>query len=200
MQDTFSNINIDKQERIKEAAFKEFAEHGYRNASTNRLVKNLGISKGSLFKYFKSKLELYTYLVDIASLELVDHMSQFSSNKEATIKEKIVSYAAMEYDYLIKFPIKYKFFFQLQRDIMIPELENAKELITSIATSTTKDFLYKVGVNDREGLGTHLKLILSSYNQFFMENIDSETDWSKLRSAYIQGLSKHLDYVDWRRQ
>ncbi len=53
-----------KQTRILNAAFKEFAEQGYEQASTNRIVKDAGIGKGMLFYYFKSKKELFLYLID----------------------------------------------------------------------------------------------------------------------------------------
>ena len=43
---------------------KEFAENGFDKASTNRIVKDAGISKGSLFNYFNSKKEFYLYLID----------------------------------------------------------------------------------------------------------------------------------------
>lgn len=43
---------------------KEFAEHGYEKASTNRIVKEAGIGKGMLFYYFKTKQKLFDYLVD----------------------------------------------------------------------------------------------------------------------------------------
>ena len=43
---------------------KEFASHGYANASTNRMVQEAGIGKGMLFYYFKSKEELYRYCLE----------------------------------------------------------------------------------------------------------------------------------------
>ncbi|MFQ6733929.1 TetR/AcrR family transcriptional regulator [Virgibacillus tibetensis] len=48
------------------AALQEFAENGYEQASTNQIVKHAGIGKGMLFYYFKSKKELYQYLIDYA--------------------------------------------------------------------------------------------------------------------------------------
>lgn len=45
---------------------KEFADKGYEQASTNRIVKEAGIGKGMLFYYFNNKKDLYHYLVDYA--------------------------------------------------------------------------------------------------------------------------------------
>jgi AcrR family transcriptional regulator len=44
---------------------KEFAEKGYKNASTNKIVKEAEISKGLLFHYFKNKKELFLFLYDL---------------------------------------------------------------------------------------------------------------------------------------
>lgn len=62
----FKNLTPDKQERIINAALAEFARKGYERASTNEIVKEAGISKGSLFVYFNNKKELYLFLLDYA--------------------------------------------------------------------------------------------------------------------------------------
>lgn len=45
----FINLEAEKRERIINAALKEFAQKGYDKASTNEIIKEAGISKGSLF-------------------------------------------------------------------------------------------------------------------------------------------------------
>ncbi len=44
----------------------EFSENGFEQASTNRIVQNAGIGKGTLFYYFPSKKELFFFLIDYA--------------------------------------------------------------------------------------------------------------------------------------
>ena len=51
----FGKLAPEKQEKVFEAAVGEFASKGYRNASMNSLVKAAGISKGSIFQYFRTK-------------------------------------------------------------------------------------------------------------------------------------------------
>jgi AcrR family transcriptional regulator len=60
----FLNIDKEKQDRIMNAAIKEFAEKGYDRASTNEIVKEAGISKGLLFHYFQNKKQLYLFVFD----------------------------------------------------------------------------------------------------------------------------------------
>lgn len=66
----FESLEESKQHTIRQAALEEFAQHGYKKASTNRIVKAAGIGKGMLFYYFTSKQELYEYLVKY-SLEFI---------------------------------------------------------------------------------------------------------------------------------
>ena len=70
----FFELQDDKQGKIISAGISEFASHGYSNASTNTMVKNCGISKGSLFKYFANKEELYFFILDIITEELIEHI------------------------------------------------------------------------------------------------------------------------------
>ena len=63
----FQSLSPEKREKIFTSAAEEFAEHGYRKASVNSIVKNAGISKGSLFQYFSTKRNLFDGLVDLAS-------------------------------------------------------------------------------------------------------------------------------------
>lgn len=68
---TFNNLDKNKQTQILNAAMKEFAEKGYELASTNKIVQNANIGKGMLFYYFKSKQDLFYYLLNY-SLDFVE--------------------------------------------------------------------------------------------------------------------------------
>jgi TetR/AcrR family transcriptional regulator len=60
----FLSLDTEKQDRIINAAIKEFARKGYDLASTNEIVKEAGISKGLLFHYFQNKKQLYLFLYE----------------------------------------------------------------------------------------------------------------------------------------
>ncbi len=55
----FSNLPLDKRQRILEAAAYEFAAHGFNGASLNRIIEAAGISKGATYYYFDDKADLY---------------------------------------------------------------------------------------------------------------------------------------------
>ena len=54
----------EKKDLIIKVAIEEFVKNGYEKTSTDVITKRAGISKGILFHYFKSKKNLYLYLVN----------------------------------------------------------------------------------------------------------------------------------------
>lgn len=74
MNDKFFDIRKEKQDRMINAILKVFAQHGYRHACTDDIVREAAISKGLLFHYFESKLGAYRFAYDYSvrylSLEL----------------------------------------------------------------------------------------------------------------------------------
>ncbi|OPX43950.1 HTH-type transcriptional repressor AcnR [Ruminiclostridium hungatei] len=62
----FLKLEEEKKQRILNGAMKEFALQGYKNASTDNMVKEAAISKGALFHYFKNKKSLFLFLYDYA--------------------------------------------------------------------------------------------------------------------------------------
>ena len=66
---TFLNLPTEKRQQIVDAAVEEFAANGLENASTNRIVANSGISKGSFYQYFEDKQDVFDYLVSLLGEE-----------------------------------------------------------------------------------------------------------------------------------
>ncbi|MBC7960986.1 MAG: TetR/AcrR family transcriptional regulator [Vallitaleaceae bacterium] len=62
----FLQLEQEKQDRIIQAAIKVFSQKRYKDAGTDEIVKEAGISKGSLFHYFKNKKDLYHYMYNYA--------------------------------------------------------------------------------------------------------------------------------------
>ncbi len=58
---SFFNLREDKQELIFTAAFEEFSENQYMDASINKIVQKSMISRGSFYIYFEDKLDVYFF-------------------------------------------------------------------------------------------------------------------------------------------
>ncbi|MBS4538636.1 TetR/AcrR family transcriptional regulator [Clostridium sp. D2Q-11] len=65
--------SFERKEELINTAMKEFGEKGYRNASLNNILKEVGISKGTFYYHFKNKESLYIYLINM----LVDRKIKF---------------------------------------------------------------------------------------------------------------------------
>ena len=72
---TFFNLPEEKREKIVNAAVDEFAEYGLENASTNRIVENSGISKGSFYQYFEDKQDVFMHLLSVLEKEKKDYFA-----------------------------------------------------------------------------------------------------------------------------
>lgn len=60
----FFRLPREKQNAIKQAAFREFAAQPLELVSINRIVKDADISRGSFYTYFEDKWDLLNYLLE----------------------------------------------------------------------------------------------------------------------------------------
>lgn len=73
---TWFRLDGAKRERVLEAAMREFGEHGYSTGSLNAIAREAEIAKGSLFQYFRDKLEFFAYVCDEASRHVTEDMDR----------------------------------------------------------------------------------------------------------------------------
>jgi len=95
----FTAISLEKQMRIMNAAYEEFARHGYKKASTNKIIEDAKIGKGMLFHYFGSKEGLYNYLLEYAAAffkEYFGNIDEKISDVDFIEKYRILSKIKLE--------------------------------------------------------------------------------------------------------
>ena len=92
---TFLNLPAQKQEKLLEAATREFSQRPYNEASINQIIKDAGIPRGSFYMYFTDKEELFRYVLS----GYVDQMVMVL--EEALLREHGDIFAALlrMYDY-----------------------------------------------------------------------------------------------------
>jgi TetR/AcrR family transcriptional regulator len=100
----FFNLDSEKQDRIINAAIKEFAQKGYDNASTNEIVKEAGISKGLLFHYFKNKKQLFFFLFDYCYNLVADEFYKKVDLTERDFFNRIRQAIQIKMDLQTKYP------------------------------------------------------------------------------------------------
>ncbi len=108
MHEQFKNLEPEKKERIINAALREFARSGYEKASTNAIIKEANIAKGSLFNYFNNKKDLYLSLFDYVSKVIDEIYTQIDWN-ETDLFERMKQFGIVKFKVYKKYPRAYDF-------------------------------------------------------------------------------------------
>lgn len=196
----FFNLEAEKQNRIIQAAITEFAQNTYVNASTNRIVKACGISKGSLFKYFTDKEDLYFFLLDTVMWEMLRDIESDVENLSTELFQRIIDYSALEISWYIKNPDK-------GRLIMSAVTEKDEEICSRMAEryGARGENIYYELLADIEGknlkiakekIAELLKWVLEGFNETFLKKADIKKEsFEQLKENYIQELSNYIEIL-----
>lgn len=71
-------LKEDVKERIQAAALKEFREKGFNDASMRSIAQNAGVAIGNVYRYFKSKEDLYDSMIGPVYDRLVNFVQNIS--------------------------------------------------------------------------------------------------------------------------
>lgn len=93
---SFNSLEVEKQDKIINGAMYVFAKNGYKKAYMSEIAERGGITKPTLFYYFKTKQKLYEYLVDIcythierSVIDVPHHQVDFFDGLEQIANSKI---------------------------------------------------------------------------------------------------------------
>lgn len=73
----FHKLPPERKARIIAAARDEFLEHGFAEASLNRVVERAGLSKGAVYYYFDSKEDLFTLVIQGIVADFLKALGEF---------------------------------------------------------------------------------------------------------------------------
>ncbi|CEN92938.1 TetR/AcrR family transcriptional regulator [Paraclostridium sordellii] len=116
MNKTFENLSEEKKLRIINSAIEEFANKGYKRATVDNIVSKAGISKGSIFQYFKNKERLYLYICDYQIKIITDEVFKQKENNGNDFFKLYKQAARVKFEILKKNPYIFKFFKTLYSD------------------------------------------------------------------------------------
>lgn len=177
---SFIKANEEKQRSINNAALNEFSKHSYDNASTNKIVKEAGISKGILFHYFGNKKNLYLYLheyvldkyteatfadLDLAEPDVFKRYKQIISMQMNIVQQNPAFFNFMKMVSIEKSP---EVTSELKKKQSLKEEYNYDKLLTDIDYS-----LFKEEIDTKYALNTIkwvLEGISNRYNQQLKES------------------------------
>ena len=72
----------ERQEEIIKISIEEFANHDFDSASLNRIITNLKIAKGSFYRYFNNKTDLYIFLIEHTLNKQLTYITNFNPAEE----------------------------------------------------------------------------------------------------------------------
>lgn len=74
---TFFNLSQERQEQIIHISLKEFSAHNFETSSMNKIISEIGVAKGSFYRYFENKKDLYLFLLDYALNKKIDYLEKY---------------------------------------------------------------------------------------------------------------------------
>ena len=102
----YKNLASEKKDSILRSAAREFSEHGFEQASLNRLLTDAGLSKGAFYYYFEDKADLFITVVRAKlPLEQWLHESQLlRSESPDAFWDALAALESRKYNYLGSYP------------------------------------------------------------------------------------------------
>ena len=129
-----------RKSRILEAALNEFADKGYKKASTNTIVREAGVSKGLLFHYFISKKELYILLYKYAREAIANELFENVNFGDKDVLNRMTEATVVKVQSYVSHPL----FMQLFEKFPMVEDQEIIERIIHIDKRVTEETYEKI--------------------------------------------------------
>lgn len=196
----FFELSSDKQAKIMDAGISEFSNYGYENGSTNRIVKKAGISKGSLFKYFPNKEDLYFFILDSVTTELIESLEKKAAALPSELFQRIIEYSALEFSWYIQNPEKSKLvigaFVKSDTEIYRKTVSRYGVKASDIYYRLLEDIDLSKFHWDKQKTIDILKWFLKGFNEEFLGHVQVERCSLKhLQKEYIRNLTEYMEIL-----
>lgn len=128
--------------KIIEASLIEFGTKGYELASTNSIYKAAGVSKGSIFLYFKSKAELFYEVFKYYLIVLNDELNKLNFDDINDVFDKMMEVVLWKMKYFSTRPLESKV---LMEAVLSPPKEVEAKIMSHIdeLTILSTSYLFK---------------------------------------------------------
>ena len=195
----FTELDEAKQQKVIDAAVNEFGTYGYENSSTNRIVKECGISKGSLFKYFENKEDLYFYLIDTIANKMAESLGPELKELPKDVIERVIAYSTLETTWYIENPEMGRFMIgmaQEKGEIAKKIAERYKGSMTDTYKAIMKGADLSKLKHDKNKAIDIIRWMLQGFNKdFFERSSKGKKSLKKQKEDYITQLSEYLDIM-----
>lgn len=143
---TFYNLTEERQQEILHVAYREFTLFDYQTASLSRIIKTLGLAKGSFYRYFTSKKELYFYLLERSTRERFEKVEQRINDPDLDLYELLLTNWRDKIEYEASHPVESGFFYRVLRERYNEEIGDLefrlkKEITTKVEQLIKQNYL-----------------------------------------------------------
>ncbi|WP_299452156.1 TetR/AcrR family transcriptional regulator [uncultured Microscilla sp.] len=139
----FWKLPFAKQNHFIETSIEEFSNQSYENVSVKYISQQIGIAKGTLYKYFENKKDLYLFLVEYAitkKYQTIDRLLQQSSDDE--LSEVLLQIYTSTARFEVDFPVLSRFLYCVHREHPHHELGNLPQLLKKQACNHYRAILH----------------------------------------------------------
>jgi AcrR family transcriptional regulator len=197
--EAFYKLSVDRQEEILDAAARQFAELGYRAASTNRIVRELGIAKGSLFYYFDGKEDLYLHILESSRQAFMAEIDRRVVDLPPDLLVRLRIVTEIGLDLLIANPVRFRVYMRLSEDLTSDVHRRYFARLQQEALPTMERWFGDVDMSRfRNDAETTFRLIGWLYAGMKLEMrtlVDESTDPQGFKKAFMARVDMVLDAV-----
>lgn len=193
---------MDLKEKILQVALQEFAQNGYKAASTNVICKKAEVSKGLLYHYYNSKENLYIYSIKHAIDKFKENINiSINSSKNKGI-DYVTEYFNAKFKYFRENPLYSKI---IVNSLLNDEVEEAKKLSNEFQeynNSLIYEVIKKVNINPKFDKDKAFELIvmigekLEEKHMKDIENKDKDTAVEEFREDHKIMLEMVFEGID----
>ena len=196
MNENFLTLESEKRDRIINAAMQEFSLKGFKNASTNEIVKRASISKGALFHYFSSKWELFEFLYQYSIDVFLDTLIPKIESLPKDVMDRWSAFALLKMEIGIQYPLIFEFTFNANKDEdqeVQKFLEAVRERFSSDFTGTIYKDIDTTKFKTEIDINKALQIIWWTLEGFALSK-QKATELFKIKDAdYMQSMMRELE-------
>ena len=173
---TFDNLKPGRQREILEVAYREFIANDYQSASLSRIIKKLNLAKGSFYRYFNSKKELYFYLIEKSTEGRFDTLEKRLQEPDMSLQKLLYINWQDKFSFEKEHPLESAFQYRVFRE------RNNKE-VGDLEIRFKKEIIERI------------KFIISNY---FVDEVRTDLDVDAIALFIVQAQLSMYDYLSIR--
>ena len=177
-----------KENRLLEAAYKEFTTKGVNNTSIQDIVASAGVAKGTFYLYFKDKYDLQNKLITKKSRELFnDALKELANNYITSFADQLIFVINHVIDYLKNEPILINF---ISKDLSLGFYsDKLSNLLENKALGVNDVFMEAIKKNK-------VKLKNPEVTLFMIIELVSSTCFTSISKNYPLSIEEYKPYLN----